>query len=72
MSGEFTLARGHEEHLCSDQDGIEYYCPECNVELFHNEALAETSLLGRKARPILLRKKRAKQVKGAAFGKVFP
>jgi len=43
----------------------EYYCPECNVELFHNEALAEAFLLGRKARPILLEKKRAKPVEGA-------
>lgn len=60
VSGNFTLDRGHEENLCPDQDGIEYYCPECNVELFHNEALAEAFLLGRKSRSILLEKKRAK------------
>ncbi len=62
VSGNFSLDRGHEENLCPDQDGIEYCCPECNVELFHNETLAEAFLLGRKARPILLEKETAKQV----------
>ena len=65
VTGEFTLAAGHEENLCSDQDGIEYCCPECDEELFDNEELAEAFLLGKKARPNLLEKKRAKQVEGA-------
>ena len=65
VSGNFTLEGGHEDNLCPDQDGIEYYCPECNVELFHNEALPEAFLLGKIAQPVLLEKKRAKQVKGA-------
>jgi hypothetical protein len=64
VSGEFTLAAGHEENLGADQDGIEYCCPECGEELFDHEELAEAFLLGRKARPILLEKKRAKPVAG--------
>jgi len=62
VSGEFTLEAGHEENLGADQDGIEYCCPKCDEELFDNEELAEAFLLGREAGPILLEKKRAKQV----------
>jgi len=62
VSGEFTLAAGHEENLCPDQDSIEYACPECGADLFDDEAFAEAFLLGKKARPILLEKKRAKPV----------
>ena len=62
VSGNFTLDWGHEENLCPDQDSIEYFCPECDEELFHNGELAEAFLLGRKAGPILLVKKRAKAV----------
>ena len=64
VSGEFTLAAGHEENLCADQDSIEYCCPECDEDLFDDEEHAEAFLLGRKTRPILLEKKRAKQVEG--------
>ena len=64
VSGEFTLAAGHEENLCPDQDSIEYSCPECGEDLFDDEAFAEAFLLGKKARPILLEKGRAKQVEG--------
>ena len=64
VSGNFSLECGHEDNLCPDQDGIEYYCPECNVELFHNEALAEAFLLGKIAQSVLLEKKLGKQVKG--------
>ncbi len=60
------MTAGHEENLCPDQDSIEYCCPECNEELFDNEELAEAFLLGKKARPNLLEKKRAKQVEGAS------
>ena len=62
VSGNFTLDWGHEENLCPDQDSIEYFCPECNEELFDNGELAEAFLLGRKARPIQLDKQRAKPV----------
>ena len=62
VSGNFTLDCGHEDNLCPDQDGIEYYCPECNVELFDKEEIAEAFLLGKIARPVLLEKNRAKQV----------
>ena len=65
VTGEFTLGAGHEENLCPDQDGIEYCCPKCGEELFDDEEVAEAFLLGRKARPILLEKKRAKPVEGA-------
>ena len=65
VSGEFTLAAGHEENLCADQDSIEYCCPECDEELFDKEELAEAFLLGKKARPNLLEKKRETQVEGA-------
>ena len=64
VSGNFTLDRGHEENLEPDQDGIEYYCPECDVELFDKEEIAEAFLLGKIAQSVLLEKKSAKQVKG--------
>ncbi len=60
VSGNFTLDRGHEEDLEPDQDGIEYYCPECNVELYDKEDLAEAFLLGRIAQPVLVEKNEAK------------
>jgi hypothetical protein len=66
VSGEFTLATGHEDNLGADQDGIEYCCPECGKGLFEDEQSAEAFLLGRKARPNLLEQKRAKQVQGNA------
>ena len=62
VSGNFTLDGGHEENLCPDQDGIEYFCPECNVELFDKEEFAEAFLLGKIAQPVLVEKSKAKQV----------
>ena len=62
VSGSFTLDGGHEENLCPDQDGIEYFCPECNAELFDKEELAEAFLLGKIWQPVLLEKSKAKQV----------
>jgi hypothetical protein len=65
LTGEFTLRVGHEDNLEPDQDSIEYCCPECDAELFDDEADAEAFLLGRKARPSLLEKKRANHVEEA-------
>jgi hypothetical protein len=64
VSGNFALAWGHEDNLCPDRDGIEYFCPECNAELFGKEELAGSFLLGKKAHPMLLKRNRAKQAKG--------
>lgn len=47
ISGEFTLATGHEDNLEPDLDGIEYCCPECGKGLFDKEGAAEAFLLGR-------------------------
>ena len=64
VTGEFTLAAGHEENLCPDQDSIEYCCPECGEDLFEDEDVAEAFLLGKNARPTLLEKNTAKKAEG--------
>jgi hypothetical protein len=64
VTGEFTLAAGHEENLSPDQDSIEYCCPECGEDLFEDEDVAEAFLLGKNARPTLLEKNRAQKAEG--------
>ena len=65
ITGEFSLAAGHEQNLEPDQDRIEYCCPECGVILFAEEALAETFLLGQKT-PLTLRGKNKAKPEAAA------
>ena len=57
ISGEFSLASGHEDNLGADRDRIEYSCPVCGAEFFAVEALAEAFLLAQIVRPTR-RKKR--------------
>ena len=59
LTGEFSLAAGHEDNLEPDHDRIEYCCPECGAILFEEEALAEAFLLRRKLRPTLRPKHKA-------------
>lgn len=62
VPGEFTLDAGHQEDICEDQDNIEYCCPECDADLFDDEAAAENFLLGKDVRPILMKKSRMEKV----------
>ena len=64
ITGEFTLARGHEDNLEPDQERIHYCCPQCDADLFEDEESAEDFLLGKKVRSTLLEKKRAKPAAG--------
>jgi hypothetical protein len=59
ISGEFTLARGHEDNLCPNLERRDYSCPKCGAGLFEDEAHAEAFLLGQEAPATLLDKKRA-------------
>ena len=65
VTGEFTLASGHEDNLEADQDSIEYSCPKCDADLFEDEESAEAFLLGKKVRPTLLEKKRVMSAEAA-------
>lgn len=62
ISGEFTLAGGHEGNLGPGQDRIEYFCPECDKKLFEDIESAEAFLLGKKANPILQAKNATEQI----------
>jgi hypothetical protein len=66
ITGEFTLARGHEDNLGADQDGIEYCCPHCDRGLFKDKAQAEAFLLGRSPSPMRSKQRAVKKINALA------